>query len=99
MYSRKLVIEQLIFNGNSNIFVYIWCIQQKLGTSFFFQTRYNKRKRGPYREAIKQATCEAEQILSHDFDFQDREEEQQQQQHQTPENLLGASPREVDVVS
>lgn len=64
-----------------------------------FKTRYNKRKRGPYREAIKQATCEAEQILSHDFDFQDREEEQQQQQHQTPENLLGASPREVDVVS
>ncbi|XP_068217434.1 PHD finger protein rhinoceros-like [Palaemon carinicauda] len=26
-----------------------------------FKVRYNKRKRGPYREAIKQATCEAEQ--------------------------------------
>nr|XP_045599518.1 uncharacterized protein LOC123758830 [Procambarus clarkii] len=74
-----------------------------------FKTRYNKRKRGPYREAIKQATSEAEQTQSNDFEFQDREDDhhhhhhhhhqQQQQQHQTPENLLGASPREVDVVS
>lgn len=69
-----------------------------------FKMRYNKRKRGPYREAIKQATSEAEQTQSNDFEFQDREDDhhlqqQQQQQHQTPENLLGASPREVDVVS
>jgi len=26
---------------------------------FVLQTRYNKKKRGPYKEAIRQATCEA----------------------------------------
>ncbi|XP_042891271.1 uncharacterized protein LOC122265886 [Penaeus japonicus] len=37
-----------------------------------FKIRHNKRKRGPYREAIKQATCEAEQMSSLDpqQDFQ-----------------------------
>lgn len=66
-----------------------------------FQMRYNKRKRGPYREAIKQATCEAEQIPASDLQHPEivSGEQQQQQQHQAPENLLGASPREVDVVS
>lgn len=61
--------------------------------------RYNKRKRGPYREAIKQATCEAEQIPASDLQHPEIVGEQQQQQQQAPENLLGASPREVDVVS
>ncbi|XP_050691731.1 uncharacterized protein LOC126983201 [Eriocheir sinensis] len=70
-----------------------------------FKMRYNKRKRGPYREAIKQATCEAEQILASDLPHPEIVGEQQQQQQQAqpppqaPENLLGASPREVDVVS
>lgn len=64
------------------------------------QMRYNKRKRGPYREAIKQATCEAEQTLASDLPHPEIVGEQQQQQPpQAPENLLGASPREVDVVS
>ena len=68
--------------------------------------RYNRRKRGPYREAIKQATCEAEQSPATDLQHpevvageQQQQQQQQQQQHQAPENLLGASPREVDVVS
>ena len=63
--------------------------------------RYNRRKRGPYREAIKQATCEAEQSPATDLQHPEvvAGEQQQQQQHQAPENLLGASPREVDVVS
>lgn len=68
----------------------------------FPQTRYNKRKRGPYREAIKQATCEAEQTTAGDLQHPEvagGEQQQQQQQHQAPENLLGASPREVDVAS
>lgn len=126
------------------------------------QMRYNKRKRGPYREAIKQATSEASQtdsevkcreeevtvssevdyhvwegtlssevecqeqevehIVGRDFEQEtepvvgDRVECQQKeteqivegevecrgrdgQQHAAPEHLLGASPREVDVVS
>lgn len=64
--------------------------------------RYNKKKRGPYREAIKQATCEAEQSPVVDLQHPEviaSEQQPQQQQHQAPENLLGASPREVDVVS
>lgn len=68
----------------------------------FLQMRYNKKKRGPYREAIKQATCEAEQTPASDLRHPEvvgGEQQQQPQQHQAPENLLGASPREVDVVS
>ncbi|KAK4310712.1 hypothetical protein Pmani_017741 [Petrolisthes manimaculis] len=127
-----------------------------------FKMRYNKRKRGPYREAIKQATSEAEQTdsevkcreekvtVSNEVDYhmwertlgrevecQEQEVEQTMardfeqetepmvgeevechhrepeqivdgevecrgrdgQQHAAPEHLLGASPREVDVVS
>ncbi|XP_063840297.1 uncharacterized protein LOC135089040 [Scylla paramamosain] len=63
-----------------------------------FKMRYNKKKRGPYREAIKQATSEAEQTPASDLQHPEVVAGEQQQ-HQAPENLLGASPREVDVVS
>lgn len=54
-----------------------------------FQIRYNKKKRGPYKEAIKQATCEA------------RSESPPAPTEVVPPLVQPAlaSPREIDVVS
>ena len=50
--------------------------------------RHNKKKRGPYREAIKQATCEAHKTI---VDFE--------KPSNLTDNPISLSPREVDVVS
>ncbi|XP_047531249.1 PWWP domain-containing protein 2A-like [Vanessa atalanta] len=54
-----------------------------------YKIRFNKKKRGPYKEAVKQATIEARQIESHVDPLASP----------TQANLATASPRPIDVFS
>lgn len=62
-----------------------------------FQVRYNKKKRGPYKDAIKQATTEARENAENRL--------REQISNSPARNIITvvppalASPREIDVVS
>ncbi|XP_053604752.1 PWWP domain-containing protein 2A-like [Plodia interpunctella] len=55
-----------------------------------YKIRFNKKKRGPYKEAVKQATIEAKRIESHTGD---------PLASPTHQNLSTMSPRPIDVFS
>lgn len=64
----------------------------------FFKIRYNKKKRGPYKEAIKQATIEAKQ----NAETRLRQPLGNSPSHNIIQQVVPpalASPREIDVVS
>ncbi|KAK7078869.1 hypothetical protein SK128_022091 [Halocaridina rubra] len=63
-----------------------------------FKMRYNKRKRGPYREAIKQATSEAEQKHVDGEDCQETSQSNDQRVGELKETESPSSPKALSLV-
>lgn len=77
----------------------------KFRLTLLFQIRYNKRKRGPYKEAVKQATTEARENAENKPSMAASNSPPTAPPPPPPRNIINvvppalASPREIDVVS